>query len=93
MAKIMTRITELEAILTDCKECYEPEEIASMNVELAHLNYIQELWNEFGDIPMNPKTECIECEWNGFPSGTFRDDIWHWFESEFNLCIANDLLY
>ena len=27
-------------------------------------NYIIELWCEFGDIPMNPDTECIEKEWN-----------------------------
>lgn len=39
-----------------------------------------ELWEEFGDVPMNPETECIEVAWCGFPKGTHREDIWHWFE-------------
>lgn len=25
-----------------------------------------ELWEEFGDVPMNPETECIEVAWCGF---------------------------
>lgn len=29
-----------------------------------------ELWEEFGDVPMNPETECIEVAWCGFPKGT-----------------------
>lgn len=26
-----------------------------------------ELWEGFGDVPMNPETECIEVAWCGFP--------------------------
>jgi len=29
---------------------------------------------------MNPETEEIEQDWNGFPAGTHREDIWHWFD-------------
>lgn len=46
---------------------YEPEDI-------------EELWDEFGDIPMNPETEKIESSWNGFPAGTDREDVWRWFD-------------
>jgi hypothetical protein len=51
-----------------------------------------ELWEEFGDVPMNPNTEEIEVEWRGFPAGTHREEIWHWFEEHFNISIA-DLMY
>ena len=41
---------------------------------------LEELWAEFGDVPMDPETEKIEEDWNGFPAGTDREEIWHWFE-------------
>ena len=53
---------------------------------------IEELWNEFGDVPMNPETECIEEAWNGFPAGTNREETWHWFEATFDVRVA-DLMY
>lgn len=55
-------------------------------------NYIIELWREFGDIPMNPDTECIEEEWNDFSIGTHREEIWHWFEETFNISVGKDLM-
>lgn len=53
---------------------------------------VKDLWLEFGDVPMNPETECIETEWNGFPSGTHREEIWHWFEKTFKVSVAKDLM-
>lgn len=41
---------------------------------------------------MNPETEEIEEEWHGFSVGTFREDIWHWFEETFNVSVAEDLM-
>lgn len=55
--------------------------------------YIKDLWLEFGDVPMDPETECIEIEWHGFPAGTHREDIWHWFEETFDISVAEDLMY
>lgn len=55
-------------------------------------NYIIELWREFGDVTMNPETECIEEKWHGFPVGTHREVIWHWFEVAFNVSVAADLM-
>lgn len=55
-------------------------------------SYVTELWIEFGDVSMDPETECIESEWHGFPVGTHREKIWHWFEENFNISIAEDLM-
>ena len=54
---------------------------------------IRRLWTEFGDIPMNPETECIEQAWHGFSAGTHREEIWHWFEETFQISVAEDLMY
>lgn len=52
----------------------------------------KKLWEEFGDIPMNPETECIEETWYCFRTGTHREDIWSWFEETFKLSVAEDLM-
>lgn len=54
--------------------------------------YIDDLWMEFGDTSMNPDTECIEEEWNGFPIGTHREEIWDWFEETYSISVAKDLM-
>lgn len=54
--------------------------------------YVKRLWTDFGDILMDPTTECIEPEWHGFLAGTHREDIWHWFEETFDLSVAKDLM-
>lgn len=53
---------------------------------------VKELWTEFGDVPMDPETECIEADWHGFPKGTFREEIWMWFKETFGVSVA-DLMY
>lgn len=90
--KMEQRISEIEAALLNCQETLDPEVLASYEEELFHLNHIKELWAAFGDVPMDPQTECIEEEWNHFPAGTFREDIWHWFEREFGVSVAEDLM-
>mgnify|MGYP001638439336 CR=1 FL=1 len=44
---------------------------------------LHELWNLFGDVPMNPETEAMEKEFLGFPAGTPREEIWHWFDKRY----------
>lgn len=56
------------------------------------ISQVKELWVQFGEIPMNPETECIEEEWHGFPRGTHREEVWHWFEETFNVSVAKDLM-
>lgn len=46
------------------------------------------LWEEFGDVPMNPETECMEAPFLDFPAGTFREDIWHWFDERHSKGVA-----
>lgn len=53
---------------------------------------LEELWGRFEDIPMNPKTECIEEEFLGWAAGTSRDEIWRWFDTRYSKGIGY-LLY
>jgi hypothetical protein len=41
---------------------------------------LEELWEEFADVPMNPETEEMEEPFLHFPAGTNREEIWHWFD-------------
>lgn len=91
---IHTDIVNLESILTNSRASeYSPDELASMEEKLLKLKHIENLWSEFGNVPMDPKLEIIEQNWHGFPAGTWRETIWHWFEKEFNISIAEDLMY
>ena len=47
-------------------------------------NDLKELWEMFGDVPMNPVTECMEEAFLGFPAGTHREEIWHWFDERYS---------
>lgn len=49
---------------------------------------LEKLWEEFGDVPMNPETECMEAPFLDFPAGTFREDIWHWFDERHSKGVA-----
>lgn len=51
----------------------------------------QELWDELGNIPVNDDGE-IDEEFLDFPIGTDREEIWSWFEEEFDLAVV-DLMY
>ena len=53
---------------------------------------LESLWAEFGDVPMDPKTECMEAPFLDFPAGTAREDIWHWFDERHSNGVAY-LLY
>ena len=53
---------------------------------------LRELWGFFGDVPMDPDTETIEEGFLGFPPGTNREDIWHWFDERYSKGVYS-LLY
>ena len=57
-----------------------------------HDSVVEEIWNSFADVPMNPDTECMEAGFLHFPSGTPREDIWHWFDERHSKGISY-LLY
>lgn len=53
---------------------------------------LEDLWDQFSDVPMNPDTECIEEEFIQFPAGIHREEIWHWFDERHSKGVAY-LLY
>lgn len=89
---ITEQIEKLETMLANFTPSNAAAEtIASTMEELHRLRHIKDLWDEFGDVPMDPCLEIIEADWHGFAAGTFRENIWHWFESYFKISVA-DLL-
>lgn len=53
---------------------------------------LEDLWDNFGDIPMNPETEVMTADFLHFPKGTNREDIWKWFDQKHSKGV-NFLLY
>ena len=66
--------------------------VTSKGTPYVFLNLVKELWADFGDVPMNPETECIEDFWGRFIPGDHREEIWHWFEETFHVSVAKDLM-
>ena len=70
----------------------DPFEMAPLSVWMETLKgrdaELERLWAEFGDVPMNPETECMDEPFLGFPAGTHREDIWHWFDERHTLGVA-----
>lgn len=48
------------------------------------------LWELLGDIPTDNHDQ-IDIDFAGFSKGTDREDIWHWFESTFDLSVAQKM--
>ena len=40
---------------------------------------IDDLWEDFGYIDIDENENILE-DWKVFKKGTFREDIWHWFD-------------
>ena len=40
---------------------------------------IELMWETLTDVNID-EDECIEQNWFVFPVGTYREDIWHWFD-------------
>lgn len=68
------------------------DELEETNALRDHDKELEELWEQFADIPMNPDTECIEVPFMGWSAGSSRDDIWHWFDQRHSKGVAY-LLY
>ena len=63
--------------------------ICEEHVELCTLS---ELWEMFGDIPVNNDDE-IEEDFLNFPVGTSKIDVWHWFDERCPNNLHDDLMY
>ncbi len=44
---------------------------------------LEQLWDAFGDTTINDLDE-IEEPFLDFPAGTYRFDIWHWFDERYS---------
>lgn len=74
------------------KQMTETEEQKTDAARNDRVKQAKEHWLEFGDVPMNPETECIEAPFLHFPAGTHREEIWNWFEEYYRVPVY-DLLY
>ena len=45
------------------------------------LDKLQKLWEEFSEIPIDDKDR-IEKPFLHFEAGTYRFDVWHWFDEQ-----------
>lgn len=48
---------------------------------------LEQLWNLFGDIPVDDNENILEG-FLGFPEGTDRMEIWHWFDERYSRGVA-----
>lgn len=53
---------------------------------------LEEIWEKFGDVPVNQETEKLEDDFLHFKKGTDKEDVWHWFDERHSKGIAY-LLY
>ena len=66
-----------------CPACLSPNVEEMVTAILLDDRELETLWCIFGDIPMDPVTEQIEDSFIGFPAGTHREEIWHWFDERY----------
>ena len=53
---------------------------------------LEEKWLELEDVPVDPETEKLEAPFMHFPTGTDKEDIWHWFDERHSKGVVH-LLY
>ena len=58
----------------------------------------QQVWAELREIPVNESDE-LDQDFTPtgfkftFEKGTDKEDVWHWIEDTFNVCVTTELLY
>lgn len=62
--------------------------VIAINKSHPHYQAALALWNEFNDVTIDDNDE-IESDWQHFEKGTYRFDIWHWFENSFGYPISS----
>lgn len=79
--------------------CISPTAVAAIKEGITDIEtlrdrdvVLEDLWDQFADIPMNPETECIEAPFMGWGPGIHREEIWHWFDKRHSKGVAY-LLY
>ena len=70
--------------------------IGARNLEILNLKFdlAKMIWDKLGDVPVDEE-DCIDRDFKTgyrevfFPKGTEREQIWHWFEYEFDVSVVN----
>lgn len=88
---------EYNAVQTYCEICAyllsseDLEIIKDRQLEKDFLNwketYVEDLWEEFNEVPIDPKTNAIEEPWKYFLPGTPRGEILRWFKENFGYIV------
>lgn len=86
-------LNELHATIDYSDYCTVFEGLTDIETLRDRDKMLENLWDQFADIPMDPDTEKIEEPFLGFPAGTDREDIWHWFDERHSKGIAYLLYY
>lgn len=79
-------IGEEEELKSDnyCPSCLEEGYLMDLDSNCYYTDHdLEQLWGAFGDIPINDLDE-IEEPFLDFPVGTYRFDIWHWFDERYS---------
>lgn len=83
------KLDSLESI-DDMRACPKCKTDDYLN-DLFGLELAKALWEMFGDIGLIEDDE-IDEPFLHFEIGTDKFEIWHWFEDEFDISVAKDLM-
>lgn len=64
---------------------------ARAHFELTKSDHAKRLWQELGNVPVDDDG-LIQERFMTFPEGTFREEIWQWFEVAFDVNLE-DLMF
>ena len=67
---------ELHQTIPYCSYCAVMDGLQEIETLRDRDEELEKLWAEFGDVPMNPETECIEAPFMGWGVGIHREEIW-----------------
>lgn len=42
---------------------------------------LEKMWDELGDVPVD-EDECLDIDWQGWDKGTYREEVWDWFDKQ-----------
>lgn len=90
--KIMQLILQKYGKLEDCNVSYNAtlESAYEMISKTITLNddVLESLWKSFGEIPVDDDG-VTEEDFIGYPAGTHREEIWHWFDEHHTKGVAS----
>ena len=74
-------------------EAHDMMETVNSKRALEFGNYlIENLWMYFGECAYDGETETILEDFIDFPAGTWREDVWHWFDKAYSKGV-HELMY